>query len=421
MLGFPGPDDPPCEILESFNGIISYMDDGTKLLTDKNVKSLNYYNQTFEEIYNTLYSNNILSNIFSSDGVYELYFPIGETWSGISRKHNLSIEIDGSQDVILSTRIITNKYNYFINANNENSLVVDKNFAREDDTPANMLVLTTSTLKQDNIIFYSKNSTIQQVEQIKDDKFVEKKYATLSYSMVNKNYALYKILLEKIRQKPLTVALLEDYSKTPIRIVEDTNYKMLMEVPVIIYKQSESHLVINKIKISDDFLTSCDYCILFGDENDRHIIKSNTTEKLNKTYYKYNNALKFLIRTFNVPSSSGEFNSSILIYYTFNGVESVLDINLRYSIVLPKVLDNEYLLLKTDRIDKPENFESIEETKDMLKKTGTSDTNLSLLWNIDNGAKGCVISYCTDKTAAISIRSKSLSGLHPDLIFDQDK
>ena len=115
-------------------------------------------------------------------------------------------------------------------------------------------------------------------------------------------------------EKPLSISSI-DYMENPIKIISDTNYKMIFEIPIKLFKAIQSYIVIDKIRIADNFINDTDYCIIFGDTNDIYNIKSNNTKILNKTYYKYDkNNLKFLIRGFNVPNQTGSYITTIIIY-----------------------------------------------------------------------------------------------------------
>jgi hypothetical protein len=179
-------------------------------------------------------------------------------------------------------------------------------------------------------------------------------YNEIKHTGTNINYLLYKDTMEQLLASPLQITLSNDMATKPIIITADTNYKMIFEIPFRVNKVLEAYLVIDKVKVIDDFLHETDYCFMFNDTNERHFVKSNTSKLLNKTFYKYDNELRFLARMFNVPNQSGEHYSSIMVYYTFNGVAKVFSQTFRYRIVLPNVLDNEYLLVKQDRLDKPE-------------------------------------------------------------------
>jgi len=133
-----------------------------------------------------------------------------------------------------------------------------------------------------------------------------------------------------------------DTLKNPIKIVSDTNYKQIFEIPIEIFKALNSYLIIDKVKIADNFLNLTDYCIFFGDNNEIHTLKSNESKLLNKEYYKYNKtSMKMVIKGFNIPNQTGDFYTSIIIYYIFNGKHYTKTIDIRYRIELPSVLDNE--------------------------------------------------------------------------------
>jgi hypothetical protein len=157
-----------------------------------------------------------------------------------------------------------------------------------------------------------------------------------------------------------------DFNKFPIKIIIDTNYKMIFEIPIEIFKALDANLIIDKIRIADNFINPTDYCLIFGDLNERFNVKGNEYKYIGKLYDKYNNeSIRLILRGFNIVNQSGEFYSSILIYYTFNGEQFVIRKDIKYVAELPAVLDNEYLIATVTRLDN-----SIQPTELIRNKDG---------------------------------------------------
>jgi hypothetical protein len=201
----------------------------------------------------------------------------------------------------------------------------------------------------------------------------------------------------KIIEKPLLIRTI-DYNENPITIISASNYKMIFEIPVQIFKATQSYLVIDKIRIADNFINNTDYCIIFGDTNEMYNIKSNTEKLINKTYYKYDkNNLKILIRGFNVPNQIGEYYTTLIIYYIFNGKNYTITKDIRYQVELIDALDNEYLVVEVKRLDhvktptymKTDNFGSVIEKN--IGDTVDSGT-LDILTDVYKGTAGCDLS-----------------------------
>lgn len=198
---------------------------------------------------------------------------------------------------------------------------------------------------------------------------------------------------KKLLEKPLLVKC-RDYSKNPIEIVSDTNYKMIFEMPLQIFKAIQSYITIDKIKIADNFINDTDYCIIFGDNNDQHNILSGETKLLGKTYDKYDkNTINILVRGFNVPNQSGEFYTTLAIYYTFNGEQYTITRDIRYRVVLPSVLDNEYLIATVTRLDGSQALTTEANGKTIGIGDGVTDDSNEILVNVMNGTAGCNLSY----------------------------
>jgi len=155
----------------------------------------------------------------------------------------------------------------------------------------------------------------------------------------------------RLLEKPVYVGSV-DYNKYPIKIISDTNYKMIFEMPLRIFKAANSYLTLDKFRIADNFINPTDYCIIFGDTNERYNIRSNETKLLGKIYEKYDlHNINVLVRGFNIPNQTGEYFTTLIIYYTFNGEQYTITKNVRYVIELPNVLDNEYLIATVTRLD----------------------------------------------------------------------
>jgi len=202
----------------------------------------------------------------------------------------------------------------------------------------------------------------------------------------------------KVLENPLIIKTV-DYNENPITIVSDSNYKMIFEMPVQIFKATQSYLVIDKIRIADNFINDTDYCIIFGDTNEIYNIKSNNEKIINKTYYKYDkNNLKILIRGFNVPNQTGEYYTTLIIYYTFNGENYTITKDIRYKVELIDVLDNEYLIAEVKRLDyvknptykKTDSFGNIRE-EDM--GDSVNGKSLNILTDVYKGTAGCDLSF----------------------------
>ena len=196
-------------------------------------------------------------------------------------------------------------------------------------------------------------------------------------------------------EKPLSISSI-DYMENPIKIISDTNYKMIFEIPIKLFKAIQSYIVIDKIRIADNFINDTDYCIIFGDTNDIYNIKSNNTKILNKTYYKYDkNNLKFLIRGFNVPNQTGSYITTIIIYYTFNGEKYTITKDIRYDVVLVNVLDNEYLIATVERLDGSNNPKSstVDNFGNIVENSFDKIKGTDILTDIYRGTAGCDLTY----------------------------
>jgi hypothetical protein len=77
-----------------------------------------------------------------------------------------------------------------------------------------------------------------------------------------------------------------NYNENPIKIISDTNYKQIFEVPLSFFKAINSFLTIDKIKIADNFINETDYCIIFADNNERFNIRAGEDKIINKKYDK---------------------------------------------------------------------------------------------------------------------------------------
>ena len=218
------------------------------------------------------------------------------------------------------------------------------------------------------------------------------------YLFNNSPYDLYSTIQKKILQNPITIKTI-DYRKYPIQIISDTNYKLLFNIPVEIFKSAESYLTINKIKISDNFINDTDYSIIFGDTNEIFNLKSNNEKVLNKTYYKYDkNSLRFFIKGFNIPSQTGEYYTTLIIYYIFNGKSYTITKDIVYVINQIGVLDNEYLLVNVERLDYVKNpvnitTDNFGNTIEVSKGDTVNDNANSVLTDVYKGTSGCDLSY----------------------------
>jgi hypothetical protein len=224
---------------------------------------------------------------------------------------------------------------------------------------------------------------------------VNTRYNTLIYK--NNPYALYKAVEKKLLEKPVYVRSI-DYNENPIRIVSDTNYKQIFELPIEFFKAINSFLVIDKIRIADNFINETDYCIIFGDNNERFNIRSGETKLLNKEYYKYSlDTLKCTIKGFNIPNQSGEYFTTIIIYYIFNGKHYTITKDIRYIVELPAVLDNEYLIATVTRIDSsklPEEKEVKANNNLMVDEFSFKEDILKMvLTNLFFGTTGCDLAF----------------------------
>jgi hypothetical protein len=218
------------------------------------------------------------------------------------------------------------------------------------------------------------------------------------YSLNNSPYKIWNSLQKKVLENPLLIKTV-DYSENPITVISDSNYKMIFEMPVQLFKASQSYLSIDKIRVADNFINDTDYCIIFGDTNEIYNVKSNNEKLLNKIYYKYDkNNLKFLIRGFNIPNQTGEYYTTLIIYYTFNGEQYSVTKDIIYKVELIDALDNEYLIAEVTRLDyvktptetKVNNFGNITEVD---IGDSINDKSNNVLTDIYNGTAGCDLSY----------------------------
>jgi len=313
-----------------------------------------------------------------------MIFPISNS-DGISRKHYIRTEIDGTFDQIISTKIATGGKIYPINYTGDDDIFVTSNDSHADNNVTIVDNVDNTTINDNNyLILQVSNMKWETLSVITKDIF-QNEIITVQ---TNENYLLYKDTMEQLLASPLQITLPNDMVTKPIIITSDTNYKMIFEIPFRVNKVLEAYLVIDKVKVIDDFLHETDYCFMFNDTNERHFVKSNTSKLLNKTFYKYDNELRFLCRMFNVPNQSGEHYSNIMVYYTFNGDAKVFTHTFRYRIVLPNVLDNEYLLVKQERLDKPEIMFD-KETSNTLLPYDTTFINDIWTTSTTLGACGC--------------------------------
>ena len=113
-------------------------------------------------------------------------------------------------------------------------------------------------------------------------------------------------------------------------------------------------------------------------------------------YNKYN--LNILIRGYNVANQTGEYYSIVTIDYTFNGEPAKIVKTIKYRVVLPEVLDNEYLIATVTRLDSvtpPTETITTDDGKQVQVEVGTTvnDDSKELLENYFRGTAGCNKAY----------------------------
>lgn len=329
---------------------------------------INYDNQVFDDVNAVLSDNNFLTNVFNSNGFFKTNIKLSKN-NGLKTNHYFSLSCDGGYDNIISSSITNNDSSFEIYFKGDNNVLLNND--------NNYLSIVFENLKQ-----YTLNLIID------NDK----------YNLNNSPYSLFNSLQKKILQTPLYIKTI-DYNKYPINIISDTNYKMIFDIPVEVFKATQSYLVIDKIRIADNFINDTDYCIIFGDNNEIYTVKSNNEKIIKKTYYKYDkNNLKFLIKGFNIPNQTGSFYTTIIIYYTFNGESYTLTKDIAYNVILPEVLDNEYLIVNVERLDYVKN--PVNKTTDNFGNIITEDIvdsvnsiALDILTNVNKGTAGCDTTY----------------------------
>lgn len=361
----------PDEVINPFTNALSYF---VKLYDSyENTpleESPNQDQQTFDDVHNVITSNNILTDSLNSSGIFTSNLRLLIN-NGIKKRHYMSVKCDNNYDSIIAARICSDYttqdgYEFYYTGDNKISF---------SDTD-NYLSIDFSTLRW---------STLQIVVDGKE------------FSSSNAPYTLFSTLQKKLLEKPLLVKTM-DYSKHPITIVADTNYKMIFEMPIQIFKATQSYLTIDKIRIVDSFINPTDYCIIFGDNNERYNIKTDEYKLLGKTYDKYNTEnINILIRGFNIANQTGEFYTIALIYYTFNGEQFVVSRDIKYRVELPSVLDNEYLIAEVTRLDNVKQPTELITVGDntIIADIGThvNDSSLAVLTNYDLGTAGCDPSF----------------------------
>jgi hypothetical protein len=159
----------------------------------------------------------------------------------------------------------------------------------------------------------------------------------------------------------------------------------------------ESYITIDKIKVVDNYINNNDYFIIFGDYNERYSINGSGEVIINKIIDKFVSSLRMKVSVFNVANTTGAYKTAVLIYYTFNGKQYVSQSDLTYNIVLPEVLDNEYLTVTVDRLDynKPLFDAWVKDNNGRKFKIQTNSiiTKFSDYMNVNLGTPGCDTSY----------------------------
>lgn len=350
-----------------------------------NYMDIDLDDQVFDDVLQSL-ENSLINDVFNSTGLYKCEFML-LTSIGIKRAHYFSIKCDATYDAIIGAKI-SDAPSFILK-------IPDKEYVENLDNINQYEIKYTGDNK---VTLYENNNYLNidfiNFRQSNLDIVIDDK----KFSATNRPYSMFKGLQKKILQEPM-VAFTPDFNKFPIKIIIDTNYKMIFEIPIEIFKATQSYITIDKIRIADNFINPTDYCLIFGDLNERFNIKGNEYVFIGKTYDKYDKeSIRILLRGFNICNQSGEFYSSILIYYTFNGEQFVIKKDIKYVAELPNVLDNEYLIATVTRLDN--SIQPTElyvngkgETFTAERGIGYNEETKRLVLNQEWGTAGCDLSY----------------------------
>jgi len=202
----------------------------------------------------------------------------------------------------------------------------------------------------------------------------------------NELYPLWQAFNKKLLDNPLKILV----NTKKFIIIQDTNYKKMFNIPIDILKGIDAYMTIDKIKVVDNYISSNDYHLTFGTLNERYIINGSGEIQINKIINKFEHGLRLLIEVFNISHTTGAYNTNLLIYYSLNGVQFVESADIFYDVVLPNVLDNEYLLIDIDRLDyTPPTFTSKDKRGNIIKSNSRSDV-FEGYKNIFLGTPGCI-------------------------------
>jgi len=197
-------------------------------------------------------------------------------------------------------------------------------------------------------------------------------------------------LKKKLLQNPLSFL---NFNKANVTIItQDTNYKQILELPITIFKSLDSYITIDKMKVEDNYINNSDYFITFGDYNERYNINGSGEIIINKIIDKFTNGLNVAIKVFNVPNTTGTYQTALLIYYSFNGAQYILRTTVNYAVVLPKVLDNEYLLVAVERLDYNPPLYSSTNSYGMAVTARSMTTTFANYLDVMLGTPGCNLS-----------------------------
>ena len=212
--------------------------------------------------------------------------------------------------------------------------------------------------------------------------------------ITNNIYPVYTEFKQQLLESPLKILI---HTKK-FQIIQDSNYKLLFSIPIEIFKGIEAYISIDKIKVVDNYTSSNDFNVIFGTFNERYTISGSGELQINKILNKFEGGQRIKLEVFNIANTTGAYNTSLLIYYTLNGTQYVESTDIVYDVVLPKVLDNEYLLIDIDRMDySPPTYskkvQDIIKQKWVLEEAYVNNTIFPEYYNVYLGTPGCNLSF----------------------------
>lgn len=315
-------------------------------------------NWTFDQLYEIL-SYSGFSQLFNKENIIKFKAYISRTDSLNPIKYNFKADLDGSINNLLSIYL------------GEPETINDVGY----------LLPENDTLKLFNTLV-----PIEFVVNSMTQNSLNLSFNNKIFSMKNIMYPLQQSFNNKILTSPLQLMI--DTKK--FIIVQDSNYKKWFEIPINILKGIDAYLTIDKIKVVDNYISNNEYHLTFNTLNERYIIKGTGEKIIGKNINKFEHGITIKLEVFNIANTTGAYNTSILIYYSLNGIQYVETADIFYDIILPNVLDNEYLIIDIDRLDYTPPTFTAKTLSGNITQSNTRSDIFEGFKNVFLGGYGCI-------------------------------